>query len=201
MKLPGAVLVLAVLLAIAFLALAGFAATGQVFSLDYTVQALVQGGRHPALEAPIRALTFLGSGWVLAVLCLPGWFLLRRARHPLGRTLPAVVAGAFLLNVLTKWLVARPRPRLTTYGFPSGHALGAVIFFGTVIHVLWTAGVPRAWRWAGTLASCLLIAGVAYSRLYLKVHWASDVLGGLAGGAAYLLFVVLVLARRRATVT
>jgi undecaprenyl-diphosphatase len=196
-KLPGAVLVLAVLLALAFLALAAFAATGRLFSLDYTVQALVQGGRHPVLEAPMRALTLLGSGYVLAGLAVPGWLLLRRAGHPLERALPALVAGGFLLNALTKWLVARPRPRLTQYGFPSGHALGAVIFFGAVIYVLWTVPISRGPRWAGTILSCLLIAAVAYSRLYLKVHWASDVAGGLTGGAAYLLFVLVALDRRR----
>lgn len=195
MKLPRAVLGLAVLLTLAFLALAVFASTQRVFSLDYTVQALVQGGRHPLLESPMRALTLLGSGYVLAALSVPGWWLLRRAGHPLTRALPPAVAGAFLLNGLTKWLVARPRPRLTQYGFPSGHALGAVIFFGALIYVLWTVPVSRGWRWTGTILSCLLIAAVAYSRLYLKVHWASDVAGGLIGGAAYLLFVLLALDR------
>lgn len=202
MKLSGALLVLAVLLALAFLALTAFAATQQIFSLDYTVQALVQGGRHPLLEAPMRALTLLGSGYVLAILAVLGWWVLRRAGHPLARAVPALVAGGFLLNVLTKWLVARPRPRLTQYGFPSGHAIGAAIFFGALIYVLWTVPVSRGWRWAGTLASCLLIAAVAYSRLYLMVHWASDVAGGLAGGVAYLLFVLLAVDRRlRPTVT
>ena len=196
MKLPGVLLALAVALALAFFVLAAFAASGRVFSLDYTAQALVQGGRHPVLEAPMRALTLLGSGWVLALLAVPGWWLLRRAGHPLARALPALVAGGFLLNVLTKWLVARPRPRLTQYGFPSGHALGAVIFFGALIYVLWTVPLSRGRRWAGTLASCLLLAAVAYSRLYLKVHWASDVAGGLTGGAAWLLVVLVALDRR-----
>lgn len=143
------------------------------------------------------ALTLLGSGYVLAVLAVPGWLLLRRAGHPLARALPALVAGGFLLNVLTKWLVDRPRPRLTQYGFPSGHALGAAIFFGALIYVLWTVPLSRGWRWTGTLASSLLIAAVAYSRLYLKVHWASDVAGGLAGGAAWLLLVLIAIDRWR----
>lgn len=197
MKLPGAVRVLAVLFALAFLALAAFAATGRFFSLDYTVQALVQGGRHPQLEAPMRVVTLLGSGYVLVALAVPGWWLLRRAGHPLARALPALVAGGFLVSSLTKWLVARPRPRLTQYGFPSGHALGAVIFFGALIYVLWTVPVSRGWRWAGTILACVLIAAVAYSRLYLRSHWASDVAGGLAGGAAYLLFVLVALDRRQ----
>ena len=183
-------------MALAFLALALFAATQRVLSLDYTAQALVQGGRHPLLEVPMRALTRLGSGYVLAVLCVPGWFLLRLAGHPLQRALPAVVAGAFLLNLLTKWLVSRPRLRGTAYGFPSGHTLGAVIFFGAVIYVLWTSDVRRVWRWTGTVVACLLVAGIAGGRLYLKVHWVSDVAGGLTGGAAYLLFVLVAIDRR-----
>ncbi|MGH7276132.1 MAG: phosphatase PAP2 family protein, partial [Candidatus Rokuibacteriota bacterium] len=172
MKLPRAVTLLAVISALSFLALAAVASTQHVFSLDYTVQAWVQGERHPVLEAPMRALTLLGSGGVLAVLSAIGYLVLRRAGHPLARPLPAIVVGAFLLNVVTKGLVSRPRPRGTEYGFPSGHALGAAIFFGGVIFALWTSGLPRAWRWAGTALACLLVLSIAYSRLYLKVHWA-----------------------------
>lgn len=138
----------------------------------------------------MRALTQLGSGWVLVPLGAVGYVLLRRARHPLARYLPWAAAGAFLFDGLTKWLVSRPRPRGTDYGFPSGHTLGAAIFFGGVIYALWTSPVPRAWRWAGTALAALLVLGVGASRLYLKVHWASDVAGGLVGGAAYVLFVL-----------
>jgi len=193
---PGAALGLALCCSLAFLALAAVAATQHVFSLDHAVQTLVQNGRRPALEAPMRALTLLGSGYVLVALAVPGWFLLRRAGHPLARALPVLVAGGFVLNALTKWLVARPRPRLGAYGFPSGHTLGAVIFSGAIIYLLWTAAIPRGWRWAGTVAACLLAVGVGYSRLYLKVHWASDVAGALAGGAAWLLFVLVAIDRR-----
>lgn len=187
---------LAVAFALSFLTLAAIAGAQYVFSLDYTVQALVQGARHPRLESPTRALTLLGSGWVLAALSALGWVGLRRLGHPLARFVPATVAGAFLLGALTKWLVSRPRPRGTEYGFPSGHALGAAVFFGAVVYVLWTNGVPRVPRWLGTLLACLLVLGVAWSRLYLKVHWLSDVAGGLAGGLAYLLVALIVIERR-----
>ena len=184
---------LAVLSALSFLALAALARAQHIFSLDYTVQALVQGARHPLLESPMRALTLLGSGWVLAALSALGWLGLRRLGHPLARFVPATVAGGFLLDVLTKWLVSRPRPRGGDYGFPSGHALGAVIFFGAVVYVLWTSDVSRAPRWLGTLLACLLVLGVAASRIYLKVHWLSDVIGGLVGGVSYLLVVLLLI--------
>ncbi len=192
---------LAVLSALSFLALAALARAQHIFSLDYTVQALVQGARHPLLESPMRALTLLGSGWVLAALSALGWLGLRRLGHPLARFVPATVAGGFLLDVLTKWLVSRPRPRGGDYGFPSGHALGAVIFFGAVVYVLWTSDVSRALRWLGTLLACLLVLGVAASRIYLKVHWLSDVIGGLVGGVTYLLVVLLLIDRRSRAAT
>jgi len=195
-KLPRAVTLLAVLSALSFLALAATARAQHLFSLDYTVQALVQGARHPLLESPMRALTLLGSGWVLAALSALGWLGLRRLGHPLARFVPAIVAGAVLLDVLTKWLVSRPRPRGGEYGFPSGHALGAAVFFGVVVYVLWTSDVSRALRWLGTLLACLLVLGVAASRIYLKVHWLSDVIGGLLGGVTYLLVVLLLIDRR-----
>lgn len=187
---------LAVIAALSFVALALIASRQYVFPLDYTVQAWVQGSRRPALETPMRLLTLLGSGYVLAPLAALGWLFFRRAGHPLARYLPATVAGAFVLDALSKWLVARPRPRGSAYGFPSGHTLGAVIFFGGLIYALWASRLSRGWRWAGTLVSTLLMLGIAYSRLYLKAHWASDVAGGLTGGAAYVLFVLAGIARR-----
>ena len=192
---------LAVLSALSFLALAALARAQHIFALDYTVQALVQGARHPLLESPMRALTLLGSGWVLAALSALGWLGLWRLGHPLARFVPAIVAGAVLLDVLTKWLVSRPRPRGGDYGFPSGHALGAAVFFGAVVYVLWTSDISRTPRWLGTLLACLLVLGVAASRIYLKVHWLSDVLGGLVGGVTYLLVVLLLIDRRSRAAT
>ena len=192
---------LAVLSALSFLALAALARAQHIFSLDYTVQALVQGARHPLLESPMRALTLLGSGWVLAALSALGWLGLRRLGHPLARFVPAIVTGAVLLDVLTKWLVSRPRPRGGEYGFPSGHALGVAVFFGAIVYVLWTSDVSRALRWLGTLLACLLVLGVAASRIYLKVHWLSDVIGGLVGGVTYLLVVLLLIDRRSRAAT
>ena len=192
---------LAVLSALSFLALAALARAQHLFSLDYTVQALVQGARHPLLESPMRALTLLGSGWVLAALSALGWLGLRRLGHPLARFVPAIVTGAVLLDVLTKWLVSRPRPRGGEYGFPSGHALGVAVFFGAIVYVLWTSDVSRALRWLGTLLACLLVLGVAASRIYLKVHWLSDVIGGLVGGVTYLLVVLLLIDRRSRAAT
>ena len=70
------------------------------------------------------------------------------------KLIPWMVVGAYAVFTLSKWIVARPRPRLSPYGFPSAHTFGAVVFFGGLIYLLWTIemrpplaldGDGRAW--------------------------------------------------------
>jgi len=169
-----AVLLLAVVSALAFLVLAVLAYDQQFFELDHAAHDLVRAAPYPELKPLMQALSRIGSGYVLIPLCVVAMF-----------------AGAFALFALTKWIVARPRPKLSPYGFPSAHTFGAVVFFGGVIYLLWTLEMRPIWRWLGTAGLLVLILGVAVSRLYLRSHWVSDVLGGLAGGTAYLLIFLL----------
>jgi undecaprenyl-diphosphatase len=100
--------------------------------------------------------------------------------------------GSAAAEWLLKWLVARRRPRGGPFAFPSGHVFTSVVFFGVVIYLLWTRDVARPWRMAGTAVCGLLIVGIALSRMYLRFHWLTDVLGGLSGGAAYLLIALAI---------
>ena len=184
-------LALAVASALAFLVLAVLAFNQHFFDLDHSAHDLVRAGLYPELRPLMQALSRIGSGYVLVPLALVGYLALRRQGHRLARFVPAMVAGAFVFFALAKWIVARPRPKLSPYGFPSAHTFGATVFFGGVIYALWTTEMRPLWRWMGTAAMLLLIAGVAISRLYLRSHWLSDVAGGLTGGAAYLLFVLI----------
>ena len=186
-----ALLGLALASALAFLTLAGLAYNQHFFDLDRDAHELVRAGIYPALKPLMQALSRIGSGWVLVPLSVVAYVLLRRQGHRAARYVPAMLAGAFVVFALAKWIVARPRPKLSPYGFPSAHTFGAVVFFGGVIYALWTIEMRPVWRWVGTGAMLLLIAGVAISRLYLRSHWLSDVAGGLTGGAAYLLFFLL----------
>lgn len=185
------VLVLAIVSGFAFLVLAVLAFNQHFFDLDYRAHDLVRSGFYPELKPLMQALSLIGSGYVLVPLSLVAYVLLRRRGQPAARYVPAMLVGSFLAFALTKWIVARPRPKLSAYGFPSAHTFGAVVFFGAVIYALGTIEMRPLWRWTATVGMLLLIAGVAVSRLYLRSHWLSDVLGGVTGGAAYLLFFLM----------
>jgi membrane-associated phospholipid phosphatase len=185
------VLPLAIVFSLAYLVLAVHAFNQQLFDLDHEAHTLVQSAQHPYLKVLMRALSDLATGWVLVPLSVGLYLYLRHRSHHAVKLIPWMVVGAFALFTLSKWIVARPRPRLSPYGFPSAHTFGAVVFFGGVIYLLWTIDMRPIWRWTGTALLVLLILGVAVSRLYLRAHWLSDVAGGLAGGTAYLLFFLL----------
>ena len=182
---------LAIVSSLAFLVLAVHAFNQQLFDLDHSADALVQSAQHPYLKILMRALSNAATGYVLVPLSVGLYLYLRHRGHHAVKLLPWMVVGAYALFTLTKWIVARPRPRMSPYGFPSAHTFGAVVFFGGVIYLLWTIEMRPVWRWTGTVVLVLLILGVAVSRLYLRAHWLSDVAGGLAGGTAYLLFFLL----------
>ena len=187
-----AVLLLAIVSALAFLVLAVLAHNQQFFELDHAAHDLVRAAPYPGLRPLMQALSRIGSGYVLIPLCVVIYVLLRRQGHRAASYVSPMFVGAFAFLALAKWIVGRPRPKLSPYGFPSAHTLGAVVFFGGVIYLLWTLQMRPIWRWLGTAGLLALILGVAVSRLYLRSHWLSDVLGGLAGGTAYLLIFLLV---------
>lgn len=93
-----------------------------------------------------------------------------------------LVAG--ILNPLIKLLVMRDRPSLqhlvveTTYSFPSGHAATSMILYGTLIFLMPSLIKTREWAWMIQVLLGLLILSIGASRVYLGVHYPSDILGG-----------------------
>ena len=103
------------------------------------------------------------------------------------------MAGAGALQFLAKAASGRARPNLAPWGFPSGHVLSLVVFFGLMIYLIAMASKRRRrWRVLACLAAMAPVVVVAFSRLYLDKHWLSDLAGGLMVGVAYLLLAIWV---------
>ncbi|MDN5788833.1 phosphatase PAP2 family protein [Pseudorhodobacter sp.] len=149
----------------------------------------------PALHELMRDFTALGGVGVLTLLTLvvAGFLSLQRNRATAVFLLAAVGTG-ILVSTLFKEFVARPRPDLVPHGsivgspsFPSGHSLMATLVYLTLaITIARTQSQLRIKTYVVLVAVALSLA-VGISRVYLGVHWPSDVLAGWALGAAWAL--------------
>jgi membrane-associated phospholipid phosphatase len=167
---------------------------------------------HHAAE-PMTSVMLVITHWhsmvgsAIMALLLAAFFYVRKLHYWLLAEL-FVVPGGMLLNVLLKYVFQRERPSfdeplltLTTYSFPSGHTANAALLYGLIGCWLWMRyRRPRA-RAAIVGAACAMVALVAFSRMYLGVHYLSDVLAASAEGVAWLAVCVTgvsTLRRRRA---
>ena len=180
-----------------------------VVPIDAPAATFVVEHREPWLTGVFEVLTWAGSGFLLVPLLLVAGLVLwrvRRSPRPL-LFLAACLAGASALSNLVKLAVARPRPDdalidAIGYAFPSGHATNAAAcWLGLAIAL---GGLTASWQRKVALvtAAALIAALVGLSRVYLRVHEATDVLGGWALGGLWVVAVLttsVVLQRRRAT--
>jgi undecaprenyl-diphosphatase len=189
-------LLIAALLSLgSFLTLVLAAATLPISDLDHRTRMLVHLTRLPVLDAVMSGVSALGENYGLIPLIALGVALLWRSSRRWAVALPLVMAGTGVLQLVAKWAIDRPRPNLAPWGFPSGHVLSLVVFFGLTIYLLSTSAVPRCVRRLGYAACAATVLAVAFSRLYLDAHWASDVAGGFSLGLAYLLPTIVLVER------
>jgi undecaprenyl-diphosphatase len=183
--------VCAALCALLFAVLALAVAGGSAAGFDAAVRNQIHARATAALTETAQLLTFAGSAkvWVpgLAVALAACWMAGERKRA-LG--LAMVMAGATLLDNGLKLAFHRVRPEVffgvlpDTFSFPSGHALFALCFYGALATVVASRLGSTLLRLALWVAAALLILGIGLSRIYLGVHYPTDVLAGfLAGGA------------------
>jgi undecaprenyl-diphosphatase len=167
--------------------------------LDRPVAAFVAAHRSGALTMVMRLVSSMGGPFVLAMVTVAAGVLAGVLRKSWGPVLVTGVttAGGSVLTAVFKDVLGRPRPPLADavaaadgYAFPSGHAavavaaLGVLAFLGTA-HLRSWPGRVTAWAAAAVLATL-----VGISRVYLGVHWTTDVIGGLAFGACWLAVVI-----------
>jgi undecaprenyl-diphosphatase len=176
---------------VGYLALAVFAAQQQLFALDYGTHAWIRIIRAEALLLPMELVTLLGDHVGLILLIVVALPVLWRVDRRWALALPVLMAGAGALQWVAKAAAGRPRPDLAPLGFPSGHVLSTVVFFGLMIYLIATASSRRRrWRVLACAVATVPVVVVAFSRLYLDKHWLSDLAGGLTIGAAYLLLAI-----------
>lgn len=162
----------------------------ELATLDPRIHLWVLQHRTGWLDTTMRAVTWLGANAVVVPMLAISAVLLCRIRHSWAPLVPivAVYTACVLLHALVGDVVRRPRPTaadwLTGAGgwsYPSGHTIQATAAYGVLLVLLAEGTTPRVRRRL-TLAAVVIVALVATSRVYLGVHWASDVFGSISLG-------------------
>lgn len=199
-------LFLAIGLGLALLALWGFAGLaesvieGETRRFDERVLLWMNQHTSEWLDVVALEITALGDGAVVSVLVLVSSLLLwlTRNRH-LAVILWVAALGGILINTVLKLAFERPRPQLfewrTEYAglssFPSGHATSAMVVYLALAYVITRLEPTRALRRVTFTSFGILVLLIGLSRLYLGVHYPSDVIAGYAVGFAWAMFSAL----------
>lgn len=186
------VLFLASLLTLAFV-------INDIFQLkNYTFDAEVFAIVKPFISATstriMSFITFFGTGEFLvpANIILALYFLFIRRHRWYSLRVPVVSIGSFLVMSLLKLYFSRARPDDPVYkaalgfSFPSGHAMSAMTFYGLIIFLIWKNVENVTLKWILTILLIIFIHIIGFSRIYLRVHYASDVIAGFSLGLVWL---------------
>jgi membrane-associated phospholipid phosphatase len=168
-------------------------------AFDHAVSLWLHHLDSPSADIVMRVFTFLGSPWAIAavVALVAAWAIRSRAR-PLAGVLIAVALVAEGLTFLLKMAFQRTRPDLfaaiavpRSYSFPSGHAMLATAVYGMAAVV--ATRLRPSLRLPLAIITPLFVVLVGLSRVFLGVHWPTDVLAGFAAGGTVVVAGVLAL--------
>lgn len=144
-------------------------------------------------------ITFMGDALIISLGTglLGLWFAIKKHWRQLGFLLISV-GGAALLNLILKNVFLRPRPDFpqaymqdTGFSFPSGHVMISIAFYGAIAYLLFIALKPWRFKVLAVIGMMMIAALIGFSRLYLGIHYFTDVLGGWLAGGLWLAVCVL----------
>jgi membrane-associated phospholipid phosphatase len=199
------ILELLVGLAVCFVTLYGFIELTEALLhnniawLDDSISTYIHGLRTPALTTAIIAFTQLGDAiaYIVLMLCVVVYFYFRRHNWVLSIQIAIVLISTASINFIIKNIIGRERPAgehlvfVTAQSFPSGHAMSSIAFYGFFLYLAWRY-LPKLWmKLTASIVFPALIAAIGFSRIYLGVHYPSDVMAGFAGGLCWLAVCIL----------
>ena len=170
---------------------------GETRHFDDVTRAAVHTLASPALTSAMRGISFLGSMQFLtaATILVVVWFALRKWGRE-AKLFAITMIGASALNMTLKVAFQRPRPipffNLTppeTYSFPSGHSLASCCFFAGLAAILSGRVKSRRARTVIWIAASLMFLLIGLSRIYLGVHYTTDVIAGFAAALIWILVI------------
>ena len=176
-----------------FLAIAEDVFEQEIFEFDSVVYNFLVNNRNEALNNFFKIITQFGSALVLIIITILCVIFIRDKKYKI--LVPANLVTIAIINIVLKNFFLRPRPnelRLieeTGYSFPSGHAMASTAFYGLLIYIAHEKIENKILRNTICIMLGLLILLISISRIYVGVHYTSDVIAGTCFSIAYLILI------------
>lgn len=170
-----------------------------IHMVDQHVITFVTHFHATTLKPLLLGITALGNPSILIVLTMLLAAALLLCRYRVAAVFTASVGASMgVLNVSIKYLIQRPRPfiadpqiralvKASGFSFPSGHSSGTMMFYGTIILLAWALFKRPSSKWLVTILAVLMIGLTGYSRIFVRVHYPTDVFAGFSLGFALLM--------------
>ncbi len=193
-------IIVCICLGLVFITLATTIDTRAIEQFDTTVIHVVQGLETPLLTTILKGFTWIGKGtsvaFIAVIVFLVLFFIYHNRREAL--LFGITIGGTGLLNLLLKLYFQRERPDIyrimdaNGFSFPSGHAMAAFSLYTIGAYLLWPHMKTMTSRLILVLLATFMILVIAVSRIYLGVHYPSDILGGFVASAFWLTLTILI---------
>ncbi len=171
-------------------------------NFDQTIVTDLSFYHSPAATSAMTFITFFGSStFLFSAYALLIIFYLVKKNKELAIDITAIGLTSTGILFLLKAIFQRHRPldplvrNVTGFSFPSGHSFSSFTFYGLIAYMLWQTNISKAWKITATILLLLFAAAIAFSRVYLQVHFPSDVIAGFCLSVVWLLLSFWILRR------
>ncbi len=170
----------------------------ELLAFDKNVSFFLYSLRTPFLTQIMIFFSFLGEQFTVLITAIGTIFLLfKRHKREAFLFLFTIMTGV-MLNILLKEVIGRPRPifdpllLLTDYSFPSGHAMNSFVFYALLAHFTHHFSFSRKYTNRAVIIALAIVFFIGISRIYLGVHYPTDIIGGYIAGLGWLVCVLLI---------
>jgi membrane-associated phospholipid phosphatase len=157
---------------------------------------------RPRLTPFMKSITYFASGTflqIIYILLIVAYLIFKKFRRAVE--IIAIGLGGYLIGYFMKLAFHRTRPTqpligpLHNFSFPSGHATSGFIFYGLISYLVFKSSIPKPYKYLLTTLLILFSLLIGFSRVYLRVHYPSDVIAGFCIGFAWLLLSIFLMER------
>jgi len=163
----------------------------EVLEFDSIIYNFINSFHSPLLTVFFKIITHFAGGYILIGICILVLLFIKKRRY--FYLMSINLMNTILFNQGLKLIFARERPldialiEETGYSFPSGHSMASMSFYGLLIYIIYRSDLPKKWKIIGISLLTLLILLIGISRIYLGVHFVSDVIAGFCLSVSYLI--------------